>query len=224
MELHCLPLLPHHISNPFQRSHSVLFQFQVNFVPFFSSSLIFYLIRLNHSSSEVSFWLAFFFFFICTFMLLVQALITSWLLSSAQTFPFHPIFLFLFVFVFFFHFTLYFTVSAFLSSHFPQTCNNSFLNLLYNQSDIPRPELSGRSRIWPHTNYLTFPITILKSPFTTPGQVNASTTLWSSSTAFIRLSFFKSSRSLFKCHPLREALDHQKVTIPLLIIYWALCQ
>ena len=101
MELHCLPLLPHHISNPFQRSHSVLFQFQINFIPFFSSSLIFYLIRLNHSSSEVSFWLAFF-FFICTFMLLVQALITSWLLSSAQTFPFHPTFLFLFVFVFFF--------------------------------------------------------------------------------------------------------------------------
>ena len=64
MELHCLPLLPHHISNPFQRSHSVLFQFQVNFVPFFSSSLIFYLIRLNHSSSEVSFWLAFFFFYL----------------------------------------------------------------------------------------------------------------------------------------------------------------
>ena len=210
-ELHCLPLLPHHISNPFQRSHSVLFQ--VNFVPFFSSSLIFYLIRLNH----FFFWSIFLvgiFFFICTFMLLVQALITNWLLSSAQTFLIFLISLF----PIFHCLSIVFYKAIFLRPAI------SFLNLLYHQSDIPRPELSGRSRIWPHTNYLTFPITIPKSPFTTPGQVNAPTTLWSSSTAFIRLLSFMSSRPLFKCHPLREALDHQNVTIQLLIIYWALCQ
>lgn len=103
MELHCLPLLPHPISNLFQRSHSVQFQFQVISVPSFSSSLVFYLIRLN----RFFFWSVFLvgiFFFICACMLPVQALIISWRLSSPQTF----------------HFTLYFTVSAlFFIKSFP---------------------------------------------------------------------------------------------------------
>lgn len=111
------------------------------------------LLGFTISSSEVSFWLAFSF----SFALYLTSSGPNNKLASllSSDFPFHSIF----------HSSITFYQVTSLKPTVTVSCN-----LLHHQRDIPQSELSGKSRIWPHTNHLTFSITILKSSFTVPGQ------------------------------------------------------